>query len=130
GGMKMRVSLARALVSEPHLLLMDEPFSALDEPTRLRLQEDFRELCEGRRDLTVLFVTHSLSEAVFLADRIVFLSQGGKLIKDTQVTFPTVTLQKTRTRSLRQAQEFFDELKRLNPFLEISVGGGAATGVI
>ena len=71
--MKMRVSLARALITEPQLLLLDEPLSALDDVTRNQLQEDLRRL---RREfaMTVVFVTHSMSEAVFLADRQIVLS--------------------------------------------------------
>ncbi len=73
GGMRMRVSLARALVSAPKLLLMDEPFAALDEFTRHRLQEDLRQLWQGRRH-TIVFVTHSIYEAAYLASRIVVMS--------------------------------------------------------
>lgn len=73
GGMQMRTSIARALVTEPSLLLMDEPFGALDEITRNRLDRDVRDLWSRRR-LTVLFVTHSLYEAVFLSTRIIVMS--------------------------------------------------------
>ncbi len=74
GGQKMRVSVARALVTRPNIIYMDEPFSALDEPTRLQLQDDLR-LWQRQFKMTVLFVTHSFYEAVSIADRIVVLSQ-------------------------------------------------------
>jgi NitT/TauT family transport system ATP-binding protein len=73
GGMKMRVSIARALVSKPKLLLMDEPFAALDEFTRHKLQEDLRDLWR-RSGKTIVFVTHSIYEAAYLATRILVMS--------------------------------------------------------
>jgi NitT/TauT family transport system ATP-binding protein len=73
GGMRMRVSIARALVTRPRLLLMDEPFAALDEFTRHRLQEDLLSLWQ-ELDCTVVFVTHSTYEAAFLARRIVLMT--------------------------------------------------------
>jgi NitT/TauT family transport system ATP-binding protein len=73
GGMKMRVSIARALVSKPKLLLMDEPFAALDEFTRHKLQEDLRGLWR-QSGKTVVFVTHSIYEAAYLATRILVMS--------------------------------------------------------
>ncbi len=84
GGMKMRVSIARALVSQPHFLLMDEPFAALDEFTRHRLQEDLRDL--GRRTRpTIVFVTHSIYEAAYLATRVIVMSpRPGRIAADVQ----------------------------------------------
>lgn len=75
GGMKMRVSLIRALISEPELLLLDEPFSAIDEHQRLEFQKTLKDVYKESR-LTVVLVTHSLQEALFLSEKIVFLRDG------------------------------------------------------
>jgi NitT/TauT family transport system ATP-binding protein len=88
GGMQMRTSIARALVTEPRLLLMDEPFGALDEITRHRLDREISALC-ARQNLTVLFVTHSIYEAVFLSSRVLVMSpRPGRLHAEIAIHVP------------------------------------------
>ncbi len=88
GGMKMRVSIARALVTEPKILLMDEPFAALDEITRQKLNDDLLALW-ARQRFTVLFVTHSVFESVYLSQRIVVMAaRPGRVIADVAIDAP------------------------------------------
>jgi NitT/TauT family transport system ATP-binding protein len=88
GGMKMRVSIARAMVTKPRLILMDEPFAALDEITRFRLNNDLLKL-KAKIGCTVIFVTHSVFESVFLSDRIVVMAaRPGRVIREVQVPAP------------------------------------------
>jgi NitT/TauT family transport system ATP-binding protein len=88
GGMKMRVSIARALVTRPKLLLMDEPFAALDEITRIRLNNDLLQLWEGQ-GWTVVFVTHSVYESVFLSSRIaVMAARPGRIVAEIPIDAP------------------------------------------
>jgi len=88
GGMKMRVSIARALVTHPRLILMDEPFAALDEITRQKLNDDLLAL-KARIGCTVIFVTHSVFESVFLSDRIVIMApRPGRAVTEIAVDAP------------------------------------------
>ncbi len=88
GGMQMRVSIARGLVTQPDLLLMDEPFGALDEITRHKLDADLLDLWRKKK-LTVIFVTHSIHEAVFLSSRVVMMAaRPGRVVEQFQIDEP------------------------------------------
>jgi len=88
GGMKQRVALARTLANRPEVMLMDEPFAAVDAQTRMTLQEELLRLWNHSR-VTVLFVTHSVDEAVFLADRVVVLTSGpGRVRASVAIDIP------------------------------------------
>lgn len=97
GGMKMRVSIARAFVPRPKLLLMDEPFAALDEITRHKLNNDVLRL-KDQFGWTVIFVTHSVFESVYLSNRIVVMAaRPGRVIKEVTVDAPTLRDETFRT---------------------------------
>ena len=112
GGQKMRVSIARAMVQDCSLLLMDEPFAALDEVTRNKLEDDLLDIWEKNK-LTVLFVTHSVTEAVYLAERVLVMSSSpGKILDDVVIT------EKRSRDDSQQSSEFFSKINYLTDILK------------
>lgn len=117
GGMQQRVSLARALVIQPQLFLMDEPFAALDEITRESMQEELLRIWQADRT-TILFITHNIEEAVLLSDRVVVLSgRPGTVVHEE-----TIPLQRPRGDEVRRAPEFIDTVQKLRAMLRTSTG--------
>ena len=112
GGMQMRVSIARGLVTRPTLLLMDEPFGALDEITRHRLDGDLLKLWQGNK-LTVIFVTHSIYEAVYLSTRVVVMgARPGRIVDELVIDEPY-----PRNADFRVSTRFTDYARRLQDSL-------------
>ncbi|HRY24716.1 MAG: ABC transporter ATP-binding protein [Geminicoccaceae bacterium] len=117
GGMRMRVSIARALVTRPRLLLMDEPFAAVDEITRHRLNHDLLDLWQGQ-GWTVVFVTHSVYEAVFLASRVVVMSaRPGRIVAGFEIAEPY-----PRDDAFRLSESYLHYCRQASAALQQAVG--------
>ena len=113
GGMQQRVGIARALALDPEILLMDEPFSALDEFTREKLNEDLLNIWSKTKK-TVIFVTHNIPESVFLSDRVVVLSpHPGRLSAIVDIKLP-----RPRENSIRESMEFYEYVAKIRKSFE------------
>tara|TARA_Y100001936_G_scaffold243826_1_gene283285 strand:+ start:2930 stop:3658 length:729 start_codon:yes stop_codon:yes gene_type:complete len=112
GGQKMRVSIARAMIQDCSLLLMDEPFAALDEVSRNKLEDDLLDIWE-KNNLTILFVTHSVTEAVYLAERVLVISSSpGKILDDV------IIIKKKLRDDGQPSSEFFSKINYLSDILK------------
>ena len=119
GGMRQRVALARALAHEPRLLLMDEPFGALDELSREELRRELLRIWERAR-ISVLFVTHSIREAVLLSDRVVVMSPGpGRVVANVPIELPRPRAEGSE--AVEETPQFAAHVARIRAALE----GGA-----
>ncbi|MFO1124570.1 MAG: ABC transporter ATP-binding protein [Methylocystis sp.] len=116
GGMRMRCAIARALATRPALIMMDEPFAALDEVTRFKLNDDLLAL-KRRLGATIVFVTHSVFEAAYLSTRIVVMSRRGGRIIDEIAIDPTMA----RDEDYRSSKSFADTCRRASQALRISI---------
>ncbi|MDY7007825.1 MAG: ABC transporter ATP-binding protein [Cyanobacteriota bacterium] len=116
GGMKMRVSIARALITQPRIVLMDEPFAALDEMTRSKLNSDLLKIWQ-QRNSTIVFVTHNIYEAVYLSQRVIVMAaRPGRVIADVKidVTYP-------RSQDFRMSQLCNEYCREISNYLQMAV---------
>lgn len=122
GGMKMRASIARALITSPQVLLMDEPFGALDDITRTKLNDDLLALWHRKR-WTVLFVTHNIYEAVYLSERVlVMAARPGRIVADIRIDEPA-----PRRQDFRLSPAYSDYCRKVANSLSTAMEGGKAT---
>ncbi len=124
GGQQQRIAIARALAAHPPLLLMDEPFGALDEMTREHMQSELLQICAATHS-TVVFVTHSIPEAVYLSDRVVVMSAGPGRITDTI----DVELGRSRDEETREDDAFYKKITEVREALRGSELGVGARGI-
>ncbi|MCB1397997.1 MAG: ABC transporter ATP-binding protein [Rhodobacteraceae bacterium] len=123
GGMRQRAALARTLAMEPSVLLMDEPFGALDAQTREVMQEDLLALWQDR-GLTVLFITHDIAEAIFLGDRVIVMGAGpGRIVEDCRID-----LDRPRTANSRNDQHILEYRSRMWDLLKQQPPRGFTSG--
>ena len=123
GGMKMRVSIARALVTRPRVLLMDEPFAALDEITRFRLNNDLLKLWRAF-GCTVIFVTHSVFESVFLSQRVIVMkTMPGRVFEDLTIGEPY-----PRQEAYRTSESYAHDCRHVSRALHDAMATGPAAG--
>lgn len=113
GGMQQRVAIARSLANDPDVVLMDEPFGALDAYTRIQLQKELLRIWENHKK-TIVFVTHSVDEAIYLADRIIMMSKNkGAIAKDIRVDIPRIR-ERSNPKYAQLNQELLEELEQLS----------------
>ncbi len=113
GGMKQRVGIARAFANNAGILLMDEPFSALDEFTRSTMQQELLKIWGADKNVTIVFITHSIEEAVLLADRVIVMAEG-KIVSDEHITMDRQERNSSNPEYLAEVEKFRVMLQETN----------------